>query len=237
MFSEYARGSLFASKRWMNTVGDQWVFCSPFDKEVSVKVEADMGKWPWTFHPQADGSYLIRNVKFGGALFCSHKTFETHGVWVYAVGLSPYDKAEDEGEIAGKWRWHIVDTMNGRQLKNVFADGVLHVDESTCNYVDDKYVYVSIGMEAVSAASIFHLNVSSTKLFTARLDASQSEAEKYTVSIYSGLSGEILLVFDRPRDSQWSLREDTLYWLKQKSNWTDLALIDVHVEAIPLLAP
>ena len=68
MFSEYARGSLFASKRSMNTVGDQWVFCSPFDKEVSVKVEADMGKWRWTFHPQADGSYLIRNVKFGGGL-------------------------------------------------------------------------------------------------------------------------------------------------------------------------
>ena len=237
MFSEYARGSLFASKRWMNTVGDQWVFCSPFDKEVSVKVEADMGKWRWTFHPQADGSYLIRNVKFGGALFCSHKTFETHGVWVYAVGLSPYDKAEDEGEIAGKWRWHIVDTMNGRQLKNVFADGVLHVDESTCNYVDDKYVYVSIGMEVVSEASIFHLNASSTKLFTARLEVSQSEAEEYTVSIFSGLSGDILLVFGRPRDSQWSLREDTLYWLKQKGNWADLALIDVHVEAIPLVAP
>ena len=92
-------------------------------------------------------------------------------------------------------------------------------------------------MEGVAPASIFHLNASSTKLFTARLEVSQSEAEEYTVSIFSGLSGDILLVFGRPRDSQWSLREDTLYWLKQKGNWADLALIDVHVEAIPLVAP
>ena len=92
-------------------------------------------------------------------------------------------------------------------------------------------------MEGVAPASIFHLNASSTKLFTACLDVSKPEAEEYTVSVFSGLSGEILLVFNRLRDSQWSLREDTLYWLKQKRNWTDLALIDVHVEAIPLWPP
>ena len=97
------------------------VFCSPFDKEVSVRIEADMDKWSWTFHPQADGSYVIQNVKFGGTLFCSHKTFKTNGVWCYAVDWSPYDKAGNAGEIAGKCRWHIADTMNGITPKHFFC--------------------------------------------------------------------------------------------------------------------
>ena len=111
VLSHYAHGSLFPSKHFMNTVGDKWVHCSPSDKEVLVMSDSAVGKWRWLFHLQDDGSYVIQNVRFGGALFCSQKTFERNGIWGYAVGLSPHDKEGENLGTAGKWRWKIVDTI------------------------------------------------------------------------------------------------------------------------------
>ena len=46
----------------MNTVASSALL---FDKEVSVRMEANMDKWSWTFRSQADCLYVLRNAMFG----------------------------------------------------------------------------------------------------------------------------------------------------------------------------
>ena len=168
--------------------------------------------------------------------YAAKKPFERNGIWGYDVGLSPHDKEGENLGTAGKWRWKIVDTTIGKQIKNVLTQGLLYVSDSTCNDVGDMHVYVSIGVGGVMPASVFHLERRPTIVFVARWNESASDAEEHVVSIYGGLSGHFLLKFNRFRDSPYSLREDTFWWLKTKEEWRNLALFDVHVDAKPSLA-
>ena len=49
----------------MNTVASSALL---FDKEVSVRMEANMHKWSWSFRSQAECLYVLRNAMFGRTL-------------------------------------------------------------------------------------------------------------------------------------------------------------------------
>ena len=45
VMSTAVQGSLFASDKLINDVGDRSAHCSTYDEEITVDTEASMGKW------------------------------------------------------------------------------------------------------------------------------------------------------------------------------------------------